>query len=222
MLRELQRSTHSRNKVVCIIDDDPGKHGTFLLGVRIVGGREEIVRCAAEYGIEDIILALPSAPAREKRAIVELCQQTRCRIRTMPGLYQLASGQVRVDRLRNVAVEDLLGRDRVQVDLSQIGRAIAGKTVLVTGGGGSIGSELCRQIAGHHPGRLVIFDIYENNAYEIQQELRHRHPELELVVLIGSVRDEARVDQLFCTYRPAIVCHGGRAQTCAADGRQPE
>ncbi len=207
VLRELQRSTHSRNKVVCIIDDDPGKHGTFLLGVRIVGGREEIVRCAAEYGIEDIILALPSAPAREKRAIVELCQQTRCRIRTMPGLYQLASGQVRVDRLRNVAVEDLLGRDRVQVDLSQIGRAIAGKTVLVTGGGGSIGSELCRQIAGHHPGRLVIFDIYENNAYEIQQELRHRHPELELVVLIGSVRDEARVDQLFCTYRPAIVCH---------------
>lgn len=207
VLRELQRSAHSRNKVVCIIDDDPNKQGTYLLGVRIVGGRGDIVRCAEEYDIEDIILALPSAPAREKRAIVELCQQTRCRIRTMPGLYQLASGQVRVSQLRDVAVEDLLGRDRVQVDLGQIGAVIAGKTVLVTGGGGSIGSELCRQIAAQNPKKLVIFDIYENNAYEIQQELRYRYPALDLTVWIGSVRDEARVDQLFRTFRPEIVCH---------------
>lgn len=207
VLRELQRSAHSRNKVVCIIDDDPNKQGTYLLGVRIVGGREDIVRCAEEYDIEDIILALPSAPARERRAIVELCQQTRCRIRTIPGLYQLASGQVRVSQLRDVAVEDLLGRDRVQVDLGQIGAVIAGKTVLVTGGGGSIGSELCRQIAAQNPKKLVIFDIYENNAYEIQQELRYRYPALDLTVWIGSVRDEARVDQLFRTFRPEIVCH---------------
>ena len=207
VLRELQRSAHSRNKVVCIIDDDPNKQGTYLLGVRIVGGREDIVRYAAEYDIEDIILALPSAPARERRAIVALCQQTHCRIRTIPGLYQLASGQVRVSQLRDVAVEDLLGRDRVQVDLDQIGSVIAGKTVLVTGGGGSIGSELCRQIAAQNPGRLVIFDIYENNAYDIQQELNYQYPALDLTVWIGSVRDDERVDQLFRTFRPQIVCH---------------
>ncbi|MGM9612176.1 MAG: polysaccharide biosynthesis protein, partial [Butyricicoccus sp.] len=207
VLRELQRSAHSRNKVVCIIDDDPNKQGTYLLGVRIVGGREDIVRYAEHYGIKDIIFALPSVPVRERRAIVELCQQTRCRIRTIPGLYQLASGQVRVSQLRDIAVEDLLGRDRVQVDLKQIGSVIAGKTVLVTGGGGSIGSELCRQIAAQNPRQLIIFDIYENNAYDIQQELKYQYPTLNLIVWIGSVRDDARVDQLFRTFRPQIVCH---------------
>lgn len=206
-LRELQRSELSQNEVVCAIDDDPQKHGSFLLGVKVVGGRDMIEEVVNQYCITDIILALPSASAKDRREIVEICQRTKCRIQTLPGLYQLASGQVRVQQIRNVAVEDLLGRDKVQVDLSEIGSYFQNKTVLVTGGGGSIGSELCRQIAEHQPKRLVIFDIYENNAYEIQQELHHRHPELDLVVLIGSVRDRARVNDIFAAYRPEIVCH---------------
>lgn len=206
-LRELQHSEQSRNKVVCIIDDDPRKRGTFLAGVKIVGGREEIERCVDKYQVKDIILAIPTATPKQKRDIVEICQRTKCRIQTLPGLYQLASGQVRVQQIRDVAVEDLLGREKVQVDLTEVGRYIADKTVLVTGGGGSIGSELCRQVAQHKPRQLVIFDIYENNAYDIQQELRYVHPEMDLVVLIGSVRDQARVDEIFDTYRPDIVCH---------------
>ena len=155
----------------------------------------------------DIIFAIPSSTFKDRRQILEICQRTKCRLQILPGLYQLASGQVSVQQIRNVAVEDLLGRDKVQVDLSEIGNYIAGKTVLVTGGGGSIGSELCRQVAAQQPKRLIIFDIYENNAYDIQQELLRRYPELDLVVLIGSVRDRARVDMLFETYHPDIVCH---------------
>ena len=207
VLRDLQRSEHSLNKVVCIIDDDPKKQGSFLLGVKIVGGRDSIEFYAEKYHVTDIILAMPSASFRDRRQILEICQRTKCRLQILPGLYQLASGQVSVQQIRNVAVEDLLGRDKVQVDLSEIGNYIAGKTVLVTGGGGSIGSELCRQVAAQQPKRLIIFDIYENNAYDIQQELLRRYPELDLVVLIGSVRDRARVDMLFETYHPDIVCH---------------
>ena len=207
VLRELQHSEHSQNRVVCIIDDDLQKQGSFLMGVKIVGGRECIERCVGKYGIKDIILAIPTASAKNRREIVAICQKTKCRIQTMPGLYQLASGQVRVQELRNVAVEDLLGRDKVQVDLSEIGGYFAGKTVLVTGGGGSIGSELCRQIARQKPRKLIIFDIYENNAYDIQQELRHTNPELDLEVCIGSVRDCKRVEMMFRQYHPQIVCH---------------
>ena len=207
VLRELQRSELSLNRVVCIIDDDPKKQGSYLLGVKIVGGRDSIQFFAEKYHVTDIILAMPSASFSDRRRILEICQRTKCRLQMLPGLYQLASGQVSVQQIRNVAVEDLLGRDKVQVDLSEIGGYIAGKTVLVTGGGGSIGSELCRQIAAHQPKRLIIFDIYENNAYDIQQELRHRYPDLDLVVLIGSVRDKARVDMLFEEFHPEIVCH---------------
>ncbi len=207
VLRELQRSEHSQNKVVCVIDDDPQKHDSYIMGVKVVGGREMIVSAVDSYKVTDIILAMPSVSAKEKREIIQICQQTKCRIQILPGLYQLASGQVSVQQIRDVAVEDLLGRDKVQVDNPEISRFVAGKTVLVTGGGGSIGSELCRQIAAHNPKRLVIFDIYENNAYEIQQELRYCHPDLDLIVLIGSVRDEARIEQIFKTYRPEIVCH---------------
>ena len=207
VLRELRRSQFSRNNVVCIIDDDPLKQGSYLLGVKVVGGRDCIEAAVARYRVSDIILALPSATPGQRRAIVEICQRTKCRIQTLPGLYQLASGQVRVEQIRNVDVEDLLGRDKVQVDSTGICSYFTGKRVLVTGGGGSIGSELCRQIAALKPKQLIIFDIYENNAYAIQQELAHTHPELDLAVLIGSVRDRARVDDLFRTYRPEIVCH---------------
>lgn len=207
VLRELQRSEHSENRVVCIIDDDPKKHGSYLLGVRIVGGRETIERYVEKYKVSEIVLAIPTASYKDRRQILEICQRTKCHLQIIPGLYQLASGQVSIQQMRNVAVEDLLGRDKVQVDLSEIGNYFSGKSVLVTGGGGSIGSELCRQIAQHQPRQLIIFDIYENNAYEIQQELRHRYPQLDLVVLIGSVRDKARVDMIFAQYRPQIVCH---------------
>ena len=206
-LKELEHSPQSANKVVCIIDDDPRKKGSYLLGVPVVGGRDEIVASAQRYHVSDIILAIPTASPANRREIVTLCQKTPCRIRTLPGLYQLANGQVSTKQIRDVAVEDLLGRDKVQVDTDQIGGFITGKTVLVTGGGGSIGSELCRQIASQNPRRLIIFDIYENNAYDIQQELIQTYPHLDLVVLIGSVRDRQRVDQVFADYRPDLVCH---------------
>lgn len=207
VLRELQRSEHSLNQVVCIIDDDPQKHGSFLMGVKIVGGRDAIEEYAAKYRVSDILLAIPSVSYRDRREIVAICQRTKCRLQILPGIYQLASGQISVQKIRNVSVEDLLGRDKVQVEMDEICQYFTGKTVLVTGGGGSIGSELCRQIAAHKPKLLVIFDIYENNAYDIQQELLFSHPELDLVVLIGSVRDKARVDSVFTEYRPDIVCH---------------
>ena len=207
VLKELQHSSHSTNKIVCIIDDDVAKRGSYLLGVPVVGGREKIAACVEKYHIDDIILAIPTASPSDRRDLINLCQQTGCRTRILPGIYQLASGQVSTKKIRDVAVEDLLGRDRVQVDSTQIGEYITGKTVLVTGGGGSIGSELCRQIASLQPKKLVIFDIYENNAYEIQQELIRNHPELELHVLIGSVRDRNRVEQVFDKYRPELVCH---------------
>ena len=206
-LQELHTSSHSQNRVVCIIDDDPAKKGSLLKGVEVVGGREEILRAVERFGVTDIILAIPTASQKDKRDIIDICQKTSCRLQTLPSLYQLASGQVSVKQIRDVKVEDLLGRDRVQVNLGEIGAYIQGKTVLVTGGGGSIGSELCRQVARQQPRQLIIFDIYENNAYAIQQELKYRYPELDLVVLIGSVRDKERVEQIFDFYRPEIVCH---------------
>ena len=207
VLRELQRSQRSQNRIVCIIDDDAQKQGTYLLAVPIVGGRDMIEKAVEKYRVSDIILAIPTLSPQNKRQIIEICQRTGCRTQILPGLYQLASGQVRVKQIRDIQVEDLLGRDKVQTDLNEVGAYLAGKTVLVTGGGGSIGSELCRQIAQQKPKRLIIFDIYENNAYAIQQELRVLHPELDLVTLIGSVRDEARIESVFAEYRPQIVCH---------------
>lgn len=206
-LKELGHSSQSKNRVVCIIDDDPLKHGSYLMGVPVVGGREAIVTSVNKYGIEDIILAIPAASPANRREIVSICQKTACRIRTVPGIYQLVNGQVSTKQIRDVAVEDLLGRDKVQVDSEQIGEYVTGKTVLVTGGGGSIGSELCRQIALQNPEKLIIFDIYENNAYDIQQELIQTHPQLDLEIVIGSVRDRSRVEQVFSLYRPQLVCH---------------
>lgn len=207
VMRELKRSPHSQNEIVCIIDDDPGKKHTLLAGVPVIGGRECIAWAAEEYRVTDIIFAIPTASRSDTRQIIELCQKTGCKLQMLPGIYQLASGQISVKQIRDVQVEDLLGRDKVQTNLSEIGAYIHGKTVLVTGGGGSIGSELCRQIACQQPSRLIIFDIYENNAYAIQQELHYTHPELELVTLIGSVRDKSRVDAVFAEYHPQIVCH---------------
>lgn len=206
-LREFQTSPRSENKVVCIIDDAPNKVGSYLRGVKIVGGRSSIPAMAEKYDVDEIVLAIPSASRHEKQQILSYCHNTSCTLRTLPGICQLANGEVRIEQIREVDIEALLGRETVKIDLDEVAAYITGKTVLVTGGGGSIGSELCRQAAAQRPKRLIIFDIYENNAYDIQMELRRTHPELDLVVLIGSVRDRERVMQVFDRYRPDLVCH---------------
>lgn len=207
VLREFQTSENSKNHVVCIVDDDPDKQGRYLRNVKICGTRHNIVELAKEYRVEEIIFAIPAAPTKDRKEILNICQETGCRLKILPGIFQLANGEVSIQKIRDVDVLDLLGRDSVSVDLTQIAGYLQGKTVLVTGGGGSIGSELCRQIAAHEPQKLIIFDIYENNAYDIQQELRRTYPQLELITLIGSVRDTARVEAVFDRYHPEIVFH---------------
>lgn len=207
LLRELQSSELSENQVVCCIDDDPAKQGQRVRGVPIVGSHGEIPAVAKAYQIEEIIFAIPAATAKQRREIVEYCKETSCTLKTLPGLVQLANGQVSIQKIRRIQIDDLLGRDVVNVDMSGISSHIKDRTVLVTGGGGSIGSELCRQIAGFQPKRLIVFDIYENNAYDIQMELLRKYPELSLEVLIGSVRDRERLEQVFSQYRPELVFH---------------
>ncbi len=207
VIKEITNSNYSTMTIKCIIDDNSSKWGRFIQGIKIVGGRDKIVECAAFYGIDEIIIAIPSANRATMKELVEICKETSCKLRTLPGIYQLVNGEVSVSKLRNVDVEDLLGRDPIKVDLESILNYVKNKTVLVTGGGGSIGSELCRQIAGHQPKRLIIVDIYENNAYEIQQELKHKFPYLDMVVLIASVRNTKRMNTIMSKYRPDIVYH---------------
>ncbi len=206
-LREFQTSDQSNNDVVCIVDDDFSKRGKYLYGVKIVGNRTDIPAIAEKYEVSEIVLAIPTASPKDKREILALCQQTKCKLKTLPGIFQLANEEVSLKKIRDVDVLDLLGRDSVKVDLTEISAYIHDKTVLVTGGGGSIGSELCRQIAKNEPKELVILDIYENNAYEIQQELLRQYPDLNLTVRIASVRDAERIDALFAELRPEIVFH---------------
>ncbi len=207
VLKEFQTSENSQNNVVCIVDDDQNKHGRYLHNVKIVGSREDIVRLSAAYRVEEIVFAIPTASTQERKEILSICQETDCKLKLVPGISQLANGEVNIQKIRNVDVTDLLGRDSVHVDMSQITEFLRGKSVMVTGGGGSIGSELCRQIAQYSPAHLIILDIYENNAYEIQQELRSSFPGLELTTLIGSVRDTDRVNSIFEAYRPHVVFH---------------
>ena len=206
ILRDISEN-RGEGKVVCIIDDNANKWGRYIDGVRVVGGREAILESVSEYQVNKIFIAIPSATMAQRRDMLSICNETGCEIKNLPGMYQLFSGQVTVKELKDVSIEDLLGRDPIKPDMDDVFRFINGKTVMVTGGGGSIGSELCRQIAGHSPRRLIIFDIYENNAYDIQLELRDKYPELDLVVLIGSVRDSRRMYQVFEDYRPDIVYH---------------
>lgn len=207
LLKELQNSRFIHQHVACLVDDDPGKKGKYLRGVQVAGNRYDICRLAEEYDIDEIMIAIPSAPRSVVQEILDICSQTSCKLKVLPGLYQLVNGEVSISKLRNVEIEDLLGRDPVDTQVDSIMGYVSGKTVLVTGGGGSIGSELCRQIARHEPKRLVIFDIYENNAYDIQQELKRDYPDLDLVVLIGSVRNTHRINNVFAAYRPNIVYH---------------
>lgn len=207
ILRDIIRSKEDVGTVKCIIDDDPNKWGRYMEGVPIAGGRDDILVSAEKYHINEILLAIPTASPEQRRDILDICKETGCEIKTLPGVYQMVSGEVSMSQMKQVAIEDLLGRETIKVNMEEIFRYLKGKTILVTGGGGSIGSELCRQIAGHEPKQLIIFDIYENNAYEIEQELKRKHPNLNLVVLIGSVRDSRRVENVFETYHPDIVYH---------------
>ena len=207
ILRDMNRANEITDRAVCIIDDDPNKWRRTLDGIPIVGGREEILSAVERYKVDKIFLAIPSATMQQKRDILAICSETGCELRQLPGMFQLMLGQVSVSDLKKVSVEDLLGREPIRADMEEVFSFINGKTVLVTGGGGSIGSELCRQIAAHSPKQLIIFDIYENNAYSIQLELKEKYPGLNLVTLIGSVRDSRRMFEVFETYRPQIVYH---------------
>ena len=207
IIKEIITSNYSTMSIKCIIDDDTNKWGKYIQGIRVVGGREKIVECADLYDIDEIIVAIPSVSRQELKKILDICKNTNCKLRSLPGMYQLVNGEVNVSRLRDVEVEDLLGRDPISVDIDSIAGYVKDKVVMVTGGGGSIGSELCRQIAGHHPKRLIILDIYENNAYEIQQELKYKYPDMDLVVLIASVRNTLRINNIFAQYKPDIVYH---------------
>lgn len=207
IVKEIVNSNFSTMVIRCIIDDDKGKWGRFIQGIKVVGGRDKIIECADIYGIDEIIVAMPSISRSELSAILDICKETSCKLRSLPGMYQLVNGEVSVSKLRDVEVEDLLGREPIEVDLDSILGYVSGKRVLVTGGGGSIGSELCRQIASHKPAQLIILDIYENSVYDVQQELKSRYPELPLVVLIASVRNTNRMNWIFEHYKPEIVYH---------------
>ena len=208
ILKELKSSTEVLSKPCCVIDDNPNKWDRFMEGVPIVGGRDSIMESVEKYKIDQILLAIPTASPKDKRDILNICKETHCELKSLPGIYQLANGEVSLSRMKAVAVEDLLGRDPIKVNMEEIFQYIKGKTILVTGGGGSIGSELCRQIAGHEPKQLIIFDVYENNAYDIEQELKRKYKDkLNLVVLIGSVRDSRRINMVFENYKPDIVYH---------------
>ena len=207
LLRDSIKAKETNVKICCIIDDNSNKWNRYIEGVPVVGGRDEILLNVEKYHIDKIFLAIPSASAEEKRDILNICKETGCELKNLPGLYQFVTGEVSIKAMKDVAVEDLLGRDPIEVNMEEIFQYIRGKTILITGGGGSIGSELCRQIAGHEPRQLIIFDIYENNAYDIEQELKEKYPDLNLKVLIGSVRDSRRIQQVFEIYQPEIVYH---------------
>ena len=207
ILKELESSQYLNLCARCIIDDQPGCHGKLMRGIPIVGGRDCILDAVEQYGIDEIIFAIPSANTQTKKEILDICKESGCKLRTVPGTYQLINGDVSVSALKEVEIEDLLGREPIEINSEEVLGYVRDRVVLVTGGGGSIGGELCRQIAAHSPRQLIILDIYENNAYEIQQELIRRYPELNLVVLIGSVRNTNRVNSIFETYRPEIVYH---------------
>lgn len=207
LIREMRSSSYIQKNALCVIDDDKSKTGSYIHGVKVVGGREKILENVAKYHIDEIIIAIPSAKRSSIREILEICKQTKCELKTLPGIYQLVNGEVNVSQLRKVDVADLLGREQIQVDLESIMGYVKDKVVLVTGGGGSIGSELCRQLAANRPKQLIIFDIYENGAYDIQQELRRSYPDLHLEVLIGSVRNSRRVNRIFEIYHPDIIYH---------------
>ena len=207
ILRDMKNAKETGDRVVCFIDDNPNKWNRYIDGVPVVGGRAHIKEACEKYDIQKIYITIPSASPAEKREILNICNETGCELKNLPGMYQLYTGEVTVSKMKNVAVEDLLGRDPIRVNMKEIFQYVQNKVILVTGGGGSIGSELCRQLAAHTPKQLIIFDVYENNAYDIHLELQKKYPDLNIETIIGSVRDSRKIFQVFETYRPEIVYH---------------
>ncbi len=205
IIREFKTTDKIDYLPICLIDDDPNKLNKNIYGVKVVGGTADIPKLAEKYSIDEIIIAMPSVPKTEIKRVYDICEVTKCKVKTLPGIYQIVNGDASVTALREVRITDLLGRDQISVNLDEIMGYIEDRVILVTGGGGSIGSELCRQIATHNPRQLIILDIYENNAYEIEQELKRRHPELNLLTLIASIRDEVKINDVFKKYKPEIV-----------------
>ena len=207
ILNEINKSNYLNGDVVCFVDDNPEKQGRIINGIKIEGGREDIPALVEKYGVDQVYITMPSAKVQDRRAIIDICRTTNAKVKTLPGMYQLVNGEVSVSKLRDVELEDLLGRDQITTNVEEVAEYITGKTVLVTGGGGSIGSELCRQIVRQHPKRLLVLDIYENSIYDLQQEFRHNYPEENILYIIGSVRDQDRINNLFEAYHPEIVFH---------------
>lgn len=205
LIREIQTTDKIDYLPICVVDDDPAKLNKNVYGVKILGGTEDIPKLVAQYAIDEILIAMPAAPKAQIKRVFEICETTKKKVKTLPGIYQIVSGDASVTALRPVQIQDLLGRDQIKVNLDEIMGYIEDRVVLVTGGGGSIGSELCRQIATHNPKQLIILDIYENNAYDIEQELKRNHPELNLLALIASIRDVVKMEDVFKKYRPEIV-----------------
>ncbi|MBQ8161452.1 MAG: polysaccharide biosynthesis protein [Clostridia bacterium] len=207
ILRDLNSAQETNDRVVCVIDDNPNKWHRDFGGVPVVGGRDDIMQAVAKYRVNKIFLAIPSASPENRRDILNICNETGCELKQLPGMYQFVLGEIKATSMRKVSVEDLLGRESIRADMTEVFNYINQKVVMVTGGGGSIGSELCRQIAAHQPKQLIIFEVYENNAYDIQNELKRKYPDLNLVTLIGSIRDSRRIFQVFDQYKPQIVYH---------------
>ena len=207
VINELKLSVNLDSHICGIIDDEKAKQGTYIQGIRVLGGRDQILPAVQKYKVNEIIVAMPSVSKKKVKNILEICQKTNAELKIVPGMYQFVNGEAQVEKIRPVQIEDLLGREPVRIDLDAVINYVKNKVVLVTGGGGSIGSELCRQVAANHPKMLIIFDIYENNAYAIQNELKRKHPELHLTVLIGSVRDEKRLHSVFEKHKPQVVFH---------------
>ena len=207
LIREIQESEKLNYRICCVMDSDKRKHGRYVRGIPVVGDRYDIIKNVEKYKIEKIIIALPKLSAKELKPILEICQQTSCEVQKMPGIYQMVNGEVSVTQLKKVEIEDLLGREPIHMDMDRITAYVQDRVILVTGGAGSIGSEICRQIATKNPKKLLILDIYENTSYTLQQELERKHPELDFEVLIASIRDEKRIRDIFHTYQPDIVFH---------------
>ncbi len=207
IIKDIRLGRHYEYKLRCIVDDNPVKIGRYLEGVKIAGNRRDIPQLVKDYRVNTIIYAISDAAPKDKSEILNICKETGCKIQIVPSLFRLVSGELNVTKLREVNIADLLRRDEVAVDNDEILQEFTGRTVLITGGGGSIGRELCRQIAKTNPKQLIIFDIYENGAYSIQQELKFKYPDLNITALIGSVRDDKRINSVMQQYRADVVFH---------------
>ena len=207
LIREIRNNPRMNYKVICLIDDNKNKRGKIIQGKKVVGTTDDLPEVVKKYEIDEIIIAIPSASRKEIQRLLTKCDSLKKKVKIMPPFYEVIDDKVTLNKIRNVEIEDLLGRDEIKIDNQGINEFIRNEVVLVTGGGGSIGSELCRQIVNYKPKKLIIFDIYENNAYDIQNELIMHHADVDLAVLIGSVRDEKRLDEVFSEYQPTIIFH---------------